>query len=83
MEQLVTGFGAGVGGRDIAFQRGGQAPGDGHQAVLVVLPVAYLEGRPGRVEIAQFQAERFGQPQPGAVEHPEQHRVDQRPVRVL
>ena len=80
VEQLVAGFGAGVGGRDIAVQRGGQAPGDGHQAVLVVLAVAYLEGRAGRVEVAQFQAECFGQPQASAVEHPEQHRVGQCPV---
>src|ERR1700736_4815828 len=73
----------GVRGGDVAFQRGGQAPGDGHQAVLVVFAVAYLEGRAGRVEVAQFQAECFGQPQASAVEHPEQHRVDRRPVRVL
>ena len=59
VEQLVGGFGVGVGGRDIAFQGGGQTPGDGHEAVLVVLPVAYLDGRVGRVEVAQFQVERF------------------------
>src|SRR5246127_3966638 len=40
VEQLAGGFGAGVGGGDVAVQRGGQAPGDGHQAVLVVFAVA-------------------------------------------
>ena len=83
MEQLVAGLGAGVSGRDITVHGGGQAPGHGQKAVLVVLSVAYLDDRAGRVEVAQFQAECFGQPQPGGVEHPEQHRVDQRPVRVL
>ena len=29
----------------------------------MVFAVAYLEGRAGRVEVAQFQAECFGQPQ--------------------
>ncbi len=52
VEQLVGRLGVGVGGRDIALQGGGQTPGDGHEAVLMVLPVAHLDGRAGRVEIA-------------------------------
>src|SRR5689334_759415 len=52
VEQHVAGFGAGVGGRDITVHGGGQAPGHRQKAVLVVLAVAYLDGRAGRVEVA-------------------------------
>ncbi len=45
VEQLVAGFGAGMGGGDIGIHGGGQAPGDGQKAVLVVFAVAYLDSR--------------------------------------
>ena len=83
VEQMVGRFGVGVRGRDIRLQRVGEAPGDGHDAVLAVLAVAHLERRAGRVDVAQLQVERFGDAQPGRVEDPEQHRVNQRPVRHL
>ena len=52
----------------------------GTMPVLAVLAVAHLERGAGRVDVAQLQVERFGEAQPGGVEDPEQHRVDQRPV---
>ena len=68
VEQMVSGFWMGVRGRDVARQRVGEAPGDGHDAVLVVLAVAYLERGAGRVDVAQLQVERFGEAQPGGVD---------------
>ena len=50
VEQMVGGFRVGVRGRDIGLQRVGEAPGDGHDAVLAVLAVAHLERGAGRVE---------------------------------
>ena len=59
VEQMVGRFRVGVRGRDVALQGGGEASGDGHDAVLVVLAVAHLERGAGRIEVAQLQVERF------------------------
>jgi hypothetical protein len=58
VEQAVGGFRVVVRGRDIALG-GGEAPGDGHDAVLAVLAVAHLDRGARRIEVAQFQVERF------------------------
>ena len=80
VEQMVSGLWIGVRGHDICLQRVGEAPGEGHDPVLTVLAVAHLERGALLVEITQLQVERFGETQPGGVEDPEQHRVNQRPV---
>ncbi len=76
VEHVVAGFGGGVRGRDVARQGRGEPAGDRDGPALAVLGVADRQRSAARVRVGQGQAERFGDSQAGAVEHPEQDRVD-------
>ena len=82
VEHVAAGLGGGMRGRDVAGQGRGEPGGDRDGAALAVLGVADPQRPAAGARIGQGQVKRLGNPQAGAIEHTEQDRVDQGPVRV-
>src|SRR5680860_1864449 len=70
-----------VRGRGVGLQSCSEPPGDRDGPALTVLGVADPQRPRAGVHVGQPQVERLRDPQPSAIQHPEQGRVDQRLVR--